>query len=264
MIPLKAVIKIGGSVLANLPSTFFMECLKLKEQGVTSIIVHGGGPMISKWMDQMGMKPRFIEGRRVTDEQTLQIVEMVLAGTVNKQLVSQFREVGVQAIGMSGIDLGLIQVSPLDGELGYVGQISTVNDRVIETMIAQGWIPIIASIGVDQQGQHYNINADDAASAIAQAVQAKKLISVSNVDGVQIQHRTIKQMTAEEVEKYIQNGEISGGMIPKVRSGVQSLKGCVHEVVIVNGQKLGCLTNENHGTRLIKGEMESHVLVSHL
>ncbi|SFJ14075.1 acetylglutamate kinase [Thermoflavimicrobium dichotomicum] len=261
---MQIVIKIGGSVLEHLHSAFFQECLQLKEKGLTPVIVHGGGPVISQWMDQLGFQPQFVDGLRVTDEQTLTIVEMVLAGSVNKHLVTKFRQAGAKAIGMTGIDLGLIQVEPLNHSLGFVGRVTHVNKEVIQLILDQGWIPVIASLGVDHEGQHYNVNADDVASAIADALKAKKLISVSNVDGIQINDQPLKQATADEIEAYIRTGEITGGMIPKVRSGLRSLTGSVQEVVIVNGQQPGCLTDDSHGTRLIKGEVKSHVFISHL
>lgn len=261
---LKVVIKIGGSVLERLHSAFFKECIQLMEKGITPVIVHGGGPMISARMDQAGIEPQFVDGLRVTDQQTLEIVEMVLAGSVNKRLVTQFRLAGAQAIGLTGIDLGLIEATPAEAKLGYVGHVVSINSKVIETLLDQGWIPVIASLGVDSKGQHYNINADDVASAIADALSAKKLISVSNVDGIEINGKPLKQATEEEVIGYIQSGEITGGMIPKVRSGLRSLTGSVEEVIIVNGSSSGCLTDSSHGTRLIKGEVKDHVFISQL
>lgn len=251
------VIKLGGSVLQNLHPSFFTQCTQLIEQNKSLIIVHGGGPFISQQMNNMGKTPRFVEGRRITDKATLDVVQMVLAGSVNKQLVNQFHSAGLSTIGLSGIDLQILQVKQSDPEIGYVGEIVNINKESIDQMLSLGWTPVIASLGIDDSGQIFNVNADEAAAAIAEAIGAKQLILVSDVDGIYIQEGTTKkvlnQATPSLIEDYIQKGHISGGMIPKVRSGIQCLQGGIEKVQIINGAKPTIsIPNSPTGTYLVK------------
>ncbi len=253
------VIKLGGSVLTHLHSNFFAQCALLQQLGNSIIIVHGGGPLVSKWMKKTGQEPQFIDGYRVTNDDSLAIAEMVLAGKVNKQIVSQLIKLDQTAIGLSGIDLQLVQAKQRDPLLGYVGEVTEINSTVIHHMLQQGWIPVIASLGIGDNGCHYNINADEVASAIAQSVNAQQLIMVSDVDGIYIGTDPAKKMLNEAtpamIEHFIQSGEISGGMIPKVRSGIEALHS-VDEVWILNGA-IG-FTQPFKGTRLCK-EVSQHV-----
>ncbi|MBA4495350.1 acetylglutamate kinase [Paenactinomyces guangxiensis] len=266
------VVKLGGSILRRLHPTFYSRCAELQRKGVTPIIVHGGGPMISEWMKATGKAPKFVDGLRVTDEETLAIVEMVLAGSVNKQIVTCFLSEGADAVGLSGIDLQLLQTEQRNPVLGYVGEVISVNDKAIRQLLDQGWIPVISSLGIDDRGQHLNINADEAASAIARAVGAKQLVMVSDVDGISIgegdDKHILSQATPELIEQYIHSGEITGGMIPKVRSGIRCLEGSVEEVWIVNGEKPDSLmldsANRDCGTCLVKKEAEKDVALSHI
>lgn len=237
----KIVIKLGGNILKNLHPDFFAQCAQLKEQGFSIIIVHGGGSMISDWAQKIGKDAQFMNGYRVTDQEMLTIAEMVLAGTVNKQTVSKLASVGLTAIGLSGIDLKLIEAKQQNTQLGYVGEVTKVNISALHTILEQGWVPVVASLGVGTNESHYNINADEVASAIAQAMNASHLIMVSDVDGIYIKTSSERKMlhkaTPSLVEYYIQTGEISGGMIPKARSSIKALQYAVQEVWIVNGTK---------------------------
>lgn len=263
------VIKLGGSVMHQLHPTFFTDCVEMMRKNISPVIIHGGGPMISEWMGKLGKTPRFVEGRRVTDEETLSIVEMVLAGSVNKQIVTRFASLGATALGLSGVDLQLLQVKPQNPELGYVGEVIRVNGKAIFGLLDQGWIPVIATLGTDAEGQHYNVNADEAAGAIAQEIGAKKLVLVTDVDGIRTgEGEILSEATPGLVEHYIQTGVITGGMIPKVRSGIRCLDGSVREVWIVNGTKPHpfsfASSSMTCGTRLIKEEVENHVALSQL
>lgn len=235
------VIKIGGSVLTNLHPNFFDQCAELKKQGYFIVIVHGGGPSVSAWTQKAGKNAEFINGYRITDQETLTIAEMVLAGTVNKQIVSKLASAGLSAIGISGIDLRLIEAKQHDPILGYVGQVTKVDSSVLYSFLQQSWIPVVASLGVGEDQTHYNINADEVAAAIAQSMHASHLILVSDVDGILIgsgsERKILKEATPSLIEHYINTGEISGGMIPKARSGIKALQHTVEEVWIANGAK---------------------------
>jgi acetylglutamate kinase len=261
------VIKIGGSVLTNLHPDFFAFCAQLKSQGYSIVLVHGGGSLVSDWAQKTGKSSKFINGYRITDHEMLTIAEMVLAGTVNKQMVSKLASAGLSAIGLSGIDLQLIQAKQHDPYLGYVGEIIEVNITVLHTILQQKWVPIVASLGVGLDGTHYNINADEVAAAIAQTMNASHLILVSDVDGIFIgsgsEQKVLKKATPSLVEHYIQTGEISGGMIPKARSGIKALQHAVKEVWIVNGTKAPAIDifQPFEGTCLHQ-EVSDHVTIS--
>lgn len=262
------VIKIGGSVLTKLHANFFAACAQLKEQGHSIIIVHGGGPFVSAWAQKTGKESKFINGYRVTDQEMLTIAEMVLAGTVNKQIVSQFSLAGLQAIGLSGVDLQLIQAKQHKSFMGYVGAVTEVNDAAMRAILQQGWVPVVATLGVDKEETHYNINADEAAAAIAQAMNASHLILVSDVDGIYIgmgsERKLLTETTPSQIEHYIQTGEISGGMIPKARSGIKALEQDVKEVWIANGTKAFALDRLQpfEGTCLRREVIHQHVTLS--
>lgn len=258
------VIKVGGSVLDQLHPTFYRTCKCLMKENKMPIIVHGGGKKITQWMQRMGKKPQFIQGRRVTDAESLKIVTSVLGGEINKQFVSSFTQSGVKAIGLSGIDLQLFTVKPIRPTLGYVGKVVKVNDQPIAWLLEQGWVPVIASLGIDKNGQIFNVNADDAAVALAQAVGAKKLLMVSDVDGViDGNGQVLEKISSQQVQHLIDSGTITGGMIPKVRSGMEGLKGSVDEIMILNGTKPW---NEHlekmTGTHLMKKGVDSDAIVS--
>jgi acetylglutamate kinase len=264
------VIKLGGSILTRLHPNFFTQCALLKQQGITIIIVHGGGALVSEWMKKIGKEPQFVGGYRVTDDDILTITEMVLAGKVNKQIVSQLASVDLSAIGLSGIDLQLVQAKQRNPLLGFVGEVTRVNRPVLQRILKQGWVPVVSSLGIGTDGQHYNINADEVASAIAQTMHADQLIMVSDVDGICIgtgsKRRILAEATPNLIKQYIQSGEISGGMIPKVRSGIEALQRSVNEVWILNGTQphtlsLNSVVQPFVGTRLCK-EVSHHVSLS--
>lgn len=248
------VLKCGGSTLDQLPDTFYEELIRLKREGFDPVIVHGGGPAISQTLKKVGIEPQFIDGIRVTDEQTLQVVEMVLIGQTNKQIVKSLKGAG---FGFSGMDGGLIQASKMPGSLGFVGQIEQVNPEAIRQVSQMGYIPVIAPLGMDEQGQSYNINADTAAGAVAKALGVSQLIVVTDVPGVMQNQEVIPQLTVSQVNEFIQDGVIYGGMIPKVKAALDALQ-TVSEVVIVDPSQLSrAVYKEEAGTKII-GEEQKH------
>jgi acetylglutamate kinase len=262
------VIKLGGSVLHRLHPSFFAQCAQLKHQGKSIIVVHGGGPLVSDWTQKTGKDTSFVNGYRVTDEDTLIIAEMVLAGTVNKRIVSNLASAELQSIGLCGIDLQLIQAKQRDPQLGFVGEVIGVNTTAIHTFLQLGWVPVISSLGVGIDGIHYNINADEIASSIAQAMNATQLILVSDVDGIFIgtgsKRKKLIEANPQLIENYIKSEDITGGMIPKALSGIQALQS-VEEVWIVNGSNPLDIPSDSvqafSGTRLIR-EGSKHVTLS--
>ncbi|SMO66111.1 acetylglutamate kinase [Melghirimyces algeriensis] len=255
------VIKVGGSVLETLHSSFFQDCGHLLKKGFHPVVVHGGGPEISRLQERLGLTPQFCDGLRVTDDQGLKVAEMVLAGSVNKQLAAMFQTAGFSALGLSGVDGGLLSVRQKDPKLGWVGEVSSVCPAVLYDLIDRGWIPIVASLGMDSWGQRYNVNADSVAGAIAQALSAERLFMVTDVPGIMKGDRVLSQVTPTEVQTMIQKGIIQGGMVPKVKAALEAVETAVHEVVIVDGSASGCLMNT--GTRIRK-EVKTHGLISHL
>lgn len=235
------VIKCGGSTLAALPDAFFEDLRRLHESGHEPVIVHGGGPAINEMLDRLGIESRFVNGLRVTDEATLDVVEMVLAGRINKEIVRRLQQNGVRAIGLSGTDGRLIEAKPVaDADtLGLVGDVTGVNAALIEGVLALGYVPVIAPIGIDAAGRRFNINADTAAGAVASHLGAEKLIVVTDVPGILRneggEKRVLPRVTFAEIERMIAGGEITGGMIPKVRAAMSGLQGRVREALIVDG-----------------------------
>ncbi|TJY41975.1 acetylglutamate kinase [Cohnella pontilimi] len=258
------VMKCGGSTLAALPDAFFEDIRELQESGVHPVIVHGGGPAINEALGKLGIESRFVNGLRVTDEATLEVVEMVLAGRINKDIVRKLQKNGVQAIGLSGTDGRLIEVRPVENsaEVGLVGDIIGVNAALVEGVVALGYLPVIAPIGIDTAGQQYNINADTAAGAVASELGVDTMIVVTDVPGIM---RTVDgekivlpEVTFDEIEEMIASGEIYGGMIPKVRAAMNCLHGNVREVLIVDGSAERVLSRAVReggiGTRIVRGE----------
>ena len=216
----------------------------LKYVGINPILVHGGGPEINAMLSRVGVKSEFHNGLRITDDATMEIVQMVLAGKLNKNIAAQIGTLGGKAIGLCGKDAGLIQVTkkpPLaDGvDLGHVGDIIKVNTKLLNTLCADEYIPVISTVGVDAAGESYNINADTAASAIATALKAEKLIFLTDIDGVRSVPDDPKTLfpilTVEKARALIADGTISGGMIPKVNSCVDAIEKGVRRVHILNG-----------------------------
>ncbi|MBB6176721.1 acetylglutamate kinase [Anoxybacillus tengchongensis] len=230
------VIKCGGSVLHELSPSFFTSVKQLRENGLDVVIVHGGGPDIGQLLKALNIPSEFVNGLRKTTKDVLAVVEMVLNGKVNQTLVSLLQANDIRAVGLSGVDDRLLQASPIDLDaLGYVGEVVNVRGKLVHTLLRHGYVPVIAPIGVDERGQTYNINADTAAAAVAQALSADKLVFVTDVDGILNNGEVVKEATAHMIEAMIADGTISGGMIPKVKAALHALNS-VNEVAIVSGK----------------------------
>lgn len=256
------VIKCGGSTLAALPDSFYEDMRRLQEEGTIPVIVHGGGPAISQTLEKLGIETEFVGGLRKTNEAVLDVVEMVLSGQMNKEIVRKIQKSGAKAVGLSGVDGHLIHAVPVANahELGYVGDVTRVDAALIDGLVRLGYIPVIAPVGLGEDGQRYNINADTAAGAVASHLGVERMIVVTDVPGIM---RTVDgekvvlpSVTVRETEEMIASGEIYGGMIPKVKAAVQCIQGRVREVVIVDGSVPGVLSRVlregNIGTRIVK------------
>jgi acetylglutamate kinase len=247
------VIKCGGSVLENLPRSFYEDVVRLNESGEwTPILVHGGGPLINQLLKNLNVETQFINGLRVTSHEVLDIVEMVLSGSVNKMVVRNIVEVGGSAFGVSGVDGSLLKATPTKNAetLGFVGEVIGVNHKVIEGIISQGYVPVISPIGIDASGQRYNINGDIAASAIAKALGAN-LCFISDIPGILVEKDGIKtkldKVSKVTVEELISNKTIYGGMIPKVTAAIDGLVHNIPEVGIINGFDKNSLIDYSKG-----------------
>ncbi|WP_240374834.1 acetylglutamate kinase [Bacillus piscicola] len=230
------VIKCGGSTVDALPSAFFESIRAMKDNGKHPVIVHGGGPAINKMLKQLKIKTEFVNGLRKTTSDVLEAAEMVLSGKVNKDLVSAFQQAGAAAVGMSGVDGQLLKASPVDLEtLGLVGKIDDVNEEIITFFLENGYIPVIAPIASANAGEKLNVNADDAAAAVAQALHAEELVFVTDVDGVIINGKLREKLDMTDIDSLIENNTIYGGMIPKVKAAAASLTGKIEKVTIANG-----------------------------
>ena len=261
------VVKYGGSAMSNeeLQRNVIKDVTLLKLVGFKPIIVHGGGKEISRWVGKVGKEAQFINGLRVTDEETMEIAEMVL-GRVNKRLVTMVEELGVKAIGLSGKDGQMIQVEKKysDGQdIGYVGNITSVNPKVLFDLLEKGYLPIVSPIGLDEEFSTYNINADDAACAIAKAVGADKLVFLTDIEGlykdINDKSSFISRITASEADSLIEDGFIGGGMLPKLNNCTSAVKNGVNRVHILDGRIPHCLlleifTNEGVGTAIVRDE----------
>ena len=258
------VVKYGGSAMSNeeLQKNVIKDVTLLKLVGFKPIIVHGGGKEISRWVGKVGKEAKFINGLRVTDEETMEIAEMVL-NKVNKSLVTMVEELGVKAVGVSGKDGGLLQVEKKysDGQdIGYVGEITGVNPDILFDMLEKDYLPIIAPIGLDKYYHTYNINADDAACAIAKAVHAEKLAFLTDIEGlykdINDKSTFISRLTASEAEGLIHDGYIGGGMLPKLNNCTSAIRNGVNRVHILDGRLAHCLlleifTNQGIGTAIV-------------
>ena len=261
------VVKYGGSAMSNeeLQKNVIKDVTLLKLVGFKPIIVHGGGKEIRRWVGKVGKEAKFVNGLRVTDAETMEIAEMVL-GKVNKQLVTMVQELGVKAVGISGKDGGLLQVEKKysDGQdIGFVGDITKVDPKVLYDMLEKDFLPIVAPIGLDDQFQTYNINADDAACAIAKAVGADKLVFLTDVEGLYRDFNDkssfIGRLTATEADELINGGYIGGGMLPKLANCTSAIKNGVNRVHILDGRIPHCLlleifTRKGVGTAIISDD----------
>ena len=216
------------------------DIILLKLVGINIVLVHGGGPEISSMLERLDIPSRFVNGLRYTDEETIEIVQMVLSGKTNKDLVSLIEQLGGTAIGMCGIDAGMIQAKKLEGDYGYVGDITHINTEPIENAIANGYIPVIATVGTDLDGNVYNINADTAAAEIATALQAENIITLTDIRGllqdVDDPDSLISTVTMDDIPTLMERGIISGGMIPKIKGLEAAIKAGVKKAVMIDGR----------------------------
>lgn len=266
------VVKYGGHAMVDeqLKEDFARDITLLKFIGVNPVVVHGGGPQINKVLDKMGIASRFVRGMRMTDEETMDVVEMVLGGKVNKSIVAQINRQGGKAVGLSGKDGELITAKKLrivhqEGkdsppeiiDPGHVGEVTKINQELIVSLATQGFIPIIAPVGAGENGETYNINADLVAAEVAKALSASRLILLTDVDGVlDKDQKLISSIKAETIRAMIDDQSISGGMIPKIECALSALETGVEKVHIINGKKrhsliLELFTNVGIGTEVL-------------
>lgn len=265
------VVKYGGSAMLDeeLKANVIKDVVLLKLVGFKPIIVHGGGKEISRWVGKVGMEAKFVNGLRVTDKDTMEIAEMVL-GKVNKELVTLVQSLGVKAVGISGKDGGLLQCRKKlsKGEdIGYVGEITKVEPKVLHDLLEKDFLPIVFPVGFDEEFDTYNINADDAACAIAEAVHAEKLVFLSDIEGVykdQDKPETlISELHVNEAEALISEGYVGGGMIPKLRNCIDAIENGVNRVHIMDGRiphslLLEIFTNKGIGTAILREDGEKY------
>ncbi len=263
----RVVVKYGGSAMLDpeLQQNVIKDVVMLKLVGMQPIIVHGGGKEISKWVGLLGHESKFVEGLRVTDAETMEVAEMVL-GKVNKNLVQMIEKLGMKAAGISGKDGNtlVVEKKTVNGQdIGFVGNITEVNTDLIETLLENDFIPVIAPIGLDKEFQNYNINADDAACAVATALGAEKLAFLTDIEGVYTDYNDkdslISELTIEHADQLIADGFIGGGMLPKLKNCVDAVKNGVASVHILDGRLEHCLlleffTNEGIGTAIINNK----------
>lgn len=263
------VIKYGGNAMINeeLKNKVMEDVTLLKYIGINPIVVHGGGPDISAALKKFDIESEFINGLRVTDKDTMEVAQMVLIGKTNKEIVSLLGTKGGKGLGISGIDGGLIECekcyTEVDGkkqDIGYVGDIVKINEKVLDVLTKDDYIPVVAPIGVDKEGNSYNINADTVAGAIAAALKAEKLILLTDIDGIKESmdsEEIIYNISRDEINKMIENEKIVGGMIPKVKGGIEAIEAGVNTVHIIDGRIPHCLlleifTDSGIGTMITK------------
>lgn len=257
------VAKYGGNAMTDpqLKKSVMQDILLLQLVGVKVILVHGGGPGISAMLKKLSIESHFENGLRITDDDTMEVVQMVLAGKVNKSLAADLSALGGRAVGLCGIDGGLIKVHQKNEKLGHVGEIDEINTKILDDLLDGGFIPVISSIGIDDDGNPYNINADTAAAKIAAALHAESMVVMSNINGVlrdkDDENSLISQMSLADAEELKKSGIIAGGMIPKVDCCTNAVKEGVKKVFIINGEiphaiLIELLTDEGLGTMFTK------------
>ncbi|MCI5593666.1 MAG: acetylglutamate kinase [Eubacteriales bacterium] len=265
------VIKYGGSAMLDdeLKMKVIKDAVLLKLVGFKPVIVHGGGKEINRWVDKVGMEHEFIDGFRVTDGDTMELVEMVLS-KVNKDLVAKVQSLGVNAAGISGKDGGLIKVKkkmPEGKDIGFVGDIISVDTKLVEDLIEKDFLPVIFPLGMDDEFNTYNVNADEAAAAIATGLHAEKLVYLSDVEGVREDpddpESVLSELFVHEAEELIEKGVISGGMLPKIQNCIDALKGGITRIHIMDGRiphslLLEIFTNKGIGTAILSDEEEKY------
>ncbi len=258
------VIKYGGAAMEDedLKQTVAQDVTLLRKIGVDVVVVHGGGKEISALAKQLNLETRFVNGQRYTDERMRDVVQMVLAGLINKDIVRRINLHGGRAVGVSGIDANLLSAQKFDGgNLGLVGEVIGVNAALIRNLLNDGYLPVVAPIGVDDAGTIYNINADIAAGEIAAALGAVKLVYLSDIEGVKANGSLLSHLTEDEANAYISSGTINGGMIPKIESALKAVRAGVQKVHIIDGRVphgllLEIFTKEGIGTEIVR-EMEA-------
>lgn len=259
------VVKYGGNAMVNeqIKEQVMTDIVLLWLIGVKVVLVHGGGPEINELMDKLGKKAEFVDGLRVTDKETVDIVQMVLAGKVNKNLVNLLEAKGGKAMGICGMDGRLIEAKVKDERLGFVGEITNINIKPVEDLLERGYIPVISTLGCDRDGNAYNINGDTAAAYIAGALNAKRLIMMTDVAGIlkdkDDPDTLIPEISLSDAEKLFDNGIINGGMIPKVNCCIEAIHKGVDKVIIMDGRVphsilMETLTNEGAGTMVTRDE----------
>lgn len=257
------VAKYGGNAMTDpqLKKSVMQDILLLQLVGVKVILVHGGGPEISAMLKKLSIESHFENGLRVTDDDTMEVVQMVLAGKVNKSLAADLSALGGRAVGLCGIDGGLIKVHQKNEKLGHVGEIDEINTKILDDLLDGGFIPVISSIGIDDDGNPYNINADTAAAKIAAALHAESMVVMSNINGVlrdkDDENSLISQISLADAKELKKSGIIAGGMIPKVDCCTNAVKEGVKKVFIINGEiphaiLIELLTDEGLGTMFTK------------
>lgn len=256
------VVKYGGNAMINqtLKEQVMEDIVLLHLIGVKVVLVHGGGPEISEMMNKLGKQPQFVDGLRVTDKETVDIVQMVLAGKINKSLVNYLEMKGGKAMGVSGMDGKLIEAKMKDERLGYVGEITNVNIGCVNDLLEKGYIPVISTVGCDDQGNVYNINGDTAAARIAGALGAERLIMMTDIAGILKDKddvsTLIPEITISQAKQLFTDGVISGGMIPKVNCCIDAIGHGVKKVIIMDGRVphsilMEILTDEGAGTMVV-------------
>ena len=253
------VIKYGGAVMEdeNLKSSIAQDVTLLRKIGINVVVVHGGGKEITSLSSKLNIDTKFVNGQRYTDEATRDVMQMVLAGSINKDIVRRINIHGGRAVGLSGIDAGFVKVKKYEKEdLGLVGEVVDVNPAIVKNLLREGYLPVIAPIGVDESGTVYNVNADIAAGSIAGALEAAKLVYITDTEGVKSKEGLIPHLTKEDAEKFISDGTIGGGMIPKVESALSALESGVQKVHVIDGRVehallLEIFTKEGVGTEIV-------------
>jgi acetylglutamate kinase len=260
------VVKYGGAAMkdGSLKDKVIRDIVLMSCVGIRPVVVHGGGPEINAWLDKLGIEPQFKNGLRVTDAPTMDVVEMVLVGRVNKELVALINQAGGKAVGLCGKDANLIKARPADQEgIGFVGEVTSVDTRILESLVSSGYIPVVSSVAADNTGQAYNINADTVAGEIAAALGAEKLILLTDTAGILRDFKDlstlIPKLDIQEARKLIETGIVAGGMIPKVTCCVRSLAQGVRAAHIIDGRiphslLLEIFTDSGIGSMIVASE----------
>jgi len=236
------VVKLGGNAMVDdeLASQFAQDIVLMQSVGIKPVVVHGGAPQIGSMLDRLGMDSQFVDGLRVTDSDTLDVARMVLVGKVNRDIVSSINIHGPLAVGISGEDAGLITATSLHEDLGFVGEIQAVNPTIINGLLKEGHIPVVSSIGADDKGQAYNINDDTVASSLAAALEAKRILYLTDIEGLRADMEDpeshISEIMSSDLQNLIDNGTISGGMIPKAQACLEAVQAGVGSAHMVDGR----------------------------